>query len=79
MYDFLTTVLENASLDKVRSLLVGFLGDLMNGFNVYKKIKGIDSAADLYLYLLGNSKRTVYDLFLSTPTDKHNKEIYLQA
>ena len=72
-------MLENASLDKVISLQVGFLGDLMNGFNVYKKIKGINSTADLYLYLLRNSKRTVCDLFLSTPTDKHNKEIYLQA
>ena len=62
-------MLENASLDKVRSLQVGFLDDLMNGFNVYKKIKGVNSAADLYLHLLGNPKRTVYDLFLNTPTD----------
>ena len=69
LYDFLTTVLENASLDKVRSLQVGFLDDLMNGFNVYKKIKGVNSAVDLYLHLLGNPKRTVYDLFLNTPTD----------
>ena len=28
---------------------------------------------------MGNPKRTVYDLFLNTPTDKYNKEIYLQA
>ena len=51
----------------------------MNGFNVYKKIKGANRAKDLYLYLLGNPKRTVYDLFLNTPTDKYNKEMYLQA
>ena len=79
LYDFLTNVLENKSLDNVRLLQVRFLDDLMNGFNVYKKNKEANSAADLYLYLLGNSRRTVYDLFLNTPTDKSNKEIYLQA
>ena len=41
--------------------------------------KGANSATDLYLYLLGNPRRTVYDLFLNTPTDKYNKEIYLQV
>ena len=51
----------------------------MNGFNVYKKIKGANSATDFHLYLLGNPIRTVYHLFLNTPTDKHNKEIYLQV
>ena len=51
----------------------------MNGFNVYKKIKGANRAKGLYLYLLGNPKRTVYDLFLNTPTDKYNKEMYLQV
>ena len=29
--------------------------------------------------MLGNPRRTVCDLFLNTPTDKYNKEIYLQA
>ena len=28
---------------------------------------------------MGNPKRTVYDLFLNTPTDKYNKEIYLEV
>ena len=28
--------------------------------------------------MLGNSKKTVYDIFLKPPTDKYNKEIYLQ-
>ena len=79
LYDFLTNVLENKSLDNVRLLQVRFLDDLMNGFNVYKKNKEANSATDLYLYLLGNLRRTVYDLFLNTPTDKSNKEIYLQA
>ena len=78
-YDFLTGVLENTSLNYIRSLQGKFSDDLMNGFNVYKKIKGANSVTNLYLYLLGNPKRTVYDLFLNTPTDKYNKEIYLQA
>ena len=78
-YDFLTSVLENTSLNYIRSLQGKFLDDLMNGFNVYKKIKGANSVTNLYLYLLGNPKRTVYDLFLNTPTDKYNKEIYLQV
>ena len=56
-----------------------FLDNLMNGFNVYKEIKRANSATDLYLYLSGNLNRTVYDLFLKTPRDKYNKEIYLQA
>ena len=79
LYDFLTNVLENTNLNKVRLLQVGFLDDLMNGFNVYKKVKGANSAKDICLYLLGNPKTTVYDLFLNTPTEKYNKEIYLQA
>ena len=28
---------------------------------------------------MGKPRRTVCDLFLNTPTDKYNKEIYLQA
>ena len=51
----------------------------MNGFNIYKKIKGANKAAGLYLYLLVNLKRTVYNVFLNTPTDKYNKEMYLQT
>ena len=72
-------ILENRSLNHVRSLQVTFLDDLMNRFNVYKKIKAENSATNLYLYLLGNPNRTVYDLFLNTHTDKYNKEIYLQV
>ena len=74
VYYFLTNVFENTS-----SLQVTFLDGLMNGFNVYKKIKGTNSATDLYLYLLGNRNRTVYDLFLNIPTDKYNKETCLQV
>ena len=48
----------------------------MNGFNVYKKIKGENSTTDLYLYFLGNPGRTVYNLYLNIPTDKYTKEIY---
>ena len=56
----------------------------MNGFKVYKKFNKLDKelnykAEDLYLFLLANSKRTVNNVFLNTPTDKHNKEIYLQV
>ena len=72
LYDFLTNVLEKK--DNFKLLQVGFLDDLMNGFNVYKKIKEANSATDLYSCLLGNPRRTVYDLFLDTPTDKYNKK-----
>ena len=51
LYNFLTNVLENTSLkqNNVRLLQVGVLDDLMNGFNVYKKIKGANNATDLYI------------------------------
>ena len=56
----------------------------MNGFEVYKKFKKSKKkfdykAEDLYLLLLANQNRTVNNIFLNTPTDKHNKEINLQA
>ena len=79
LYDVLTTVLENTSLNNVRLLQVGILDDLMNISNVYKKIKNANNASDLYLYLLGNPRKTVYDIFLNSPTDKYNQKIYLQA
>ena len=70
--------------DNVKLLQVRFLNDLMNGFEVYKKFKKSKKildykAEDLYLFLLANQNRTVNNIFLNTPTDKHNKEIYLQA
>ena len=73
LYDFLNNVLENKSLDNVKLLQVGLLDDLVNGFTFYKKIKGANSATDLYLYLSGNRWKTVYGIFLDTPTDKYNK------
>ena len=73
LYDFLNNVLENKSLDNVKLLQVGLLDDLVNGFSFYKKIKGANSATDLYLYLSGNRWKTVYGIFLDTPTDKYNK------
>ena len=51
----------------------------MNGFKICRKIKGANNAADLYLSLSGNLRRTVYDLFLNTFAGRHNGEIYLQA
>ena len=72
------------SLDDVRLQQVEFLKDLMNGFKVYKKIKKPKkelsyNAKDFYLLFLGNQNKTVNDIFLNTPTDKHNQEIYWQA
>ena len=51
----------------------------MNGFEVYKKYKADYKTKDLYLILLRNSNKTVYDILFKKPTNKHNKEIYLQA
>ena len=53
----------------------------MNGFKIYKKFKKSKkhNAEDLYLFLLTNQNNTVDDIFLNTPTDNHNKEIYLPA
>ena len=79
LYHFLTTVLENESLDNIKLLQVGFLEDLMNGFQIFKNIKKLDkkyNAVKLYLMLLANQNKTFYGLFLKTPTDKH-KNIYL--
>ena len=56
----------------------------MNGFEVYKKIKKPKNelnykTENLYLILTGNTNKTVNNIFLNTPKDNHNKEIYLQA
>ena len=56
----------------------------MNGIEVYKKFKKSKKkldykAEDLYLFLLANQNKTVNNIFLNTPTDKHNKEVYLQV
>ena len=72
------------NLDEFKSQQIKFLKDLMNRFEVYKIIKNPKNqlnykAKNLYLTLLGNSNKTVNDIFLKKPTDKHNKEIYSQA
>ena len=77
-------MLKNKSLDYIKLLQVRFLKDLINGFEVSKKFKKSKKkldykAEDLYLFLLANQNRTVNNIFLNTLTDKHNKEIYLQA
>ena len=84
LYSFWINLLDNKSLDNVKLLQLGFLKDMMNGFKVYKRIikskkKSDYNAKDLYLFLLANKNRTVNNIFLDTPSDKHNKEIYLQA
>ena len=84
LYSFWINVLDNKRLDNVKLLQLGFLKDMMNGFKVYKRIikskkKSDYNAKDLYLFLLANKNRTVNNIFLDTPSDKHNKEIYLQA
>ena len=58
-----------------------FLEDLKNGFKIYKKFKKFGkkldyNASDLYLLLCANQKGTVDNLFLNTPTNKHDKETY---
>ena len=84
LYNFWIVVLENKSSENAKLLQVGFLKNLMNGFEVYKKFKKSKKkldykAEDLYLILLANQNRTVKNIFLNTPTDKHNKKLYLQA
>ena len=56
----------------------------MNGFELYKKIKKQKNklnykVEDLYLILLRNSKKTVYDIFFKNPKNKVTEEIYLQS
>ena len=85
LYNFWTNFLNNMiNLDEIKSQQIKFLKDLMNRFEVYKIIKNPKNqlnykAKNLYLTLLGNSNKTVNDIFLKKPTDKHNKEIYSQA
>ena len=84
LYNFWINVLDHKSSDKVKLQQVEFLKDLMNGFEVYKTIKKPKKelnykARYLYLLLIGNQNKTVNKIFLNTPTDKHNKEIFLQA
>ena len=84
LYEFWINVLNDKSLEKVKLQQAEFLKDLMNGFEVWKTIKKPKNelnykAKDFYLILLGNLNKTVNDIFLNTPADKHNKEIYLQA
>ena len=76
-------LLENTDYNEIASQQVNFLKDLMNGFEVYKSIKKLKGELNhdvgiLYLKLLGNSGKNVNYIFLKTPTDKHNEEIYLQ-
>ena len=84
LHKFWINLLDSINLDKVKLQQVEFLKDLMNGFEVYKIIKRPKNelnykAEDRFLLLLGNPNKNVNDIFLNTPTDKHNKEIYLQA
>ena len=72
------------NLDNVKLHQVKFLEDLMNEFRVYKKIDKAKNesdykAKDLYLILLGNTKKTVNDIPLKSPTDRYNEKIYLHA
>ena len=50
LYDFLTNVLKNKSLDNARLLQVRFLDDLINGFHVYKKLRK-QSAQQTFIYI----------------------------
>ena len=74
-------MLDHKSSYKVKLQQIKFLKDLINKFEVYKKFKKPKeyNAGHLYLLLLRNQKYTVNDIFLKTPTNKQNKQIYLQA
>ena len=69
LYDFRINLLfKNINLNNVKLQQINFLKDLINGFEVYKKIKKPKNelnykAEDLYLILLGNSNKTVNDIF----------------
>ena len=81
LYNFWITVLHNKSVNNVKLLQMKFLEDLKNGFKIYKKFKKFGkkldyNASDLYLLLCANQKGTVDNLFLNTPTNKHDKETY---
>ena len=85
LYNFCINLFYNKiNLDDFKLQQVEFLKDLMNGFEVYKKIKKPNeklnyNAENLYLLLLGNLNKTANDIFLNKPTDKHNKETYSQG
>ena len=77
-------MLNYADFNDIKLQQVKILKDLMNGFDVYKKIKKPKNesnykAKDLYLILSRNPNKTVNDIFLKKPTDKYNKEMYLQT
>ena len=80
-YDLL---LEIINLDDLKLQQINFLKDLMNGFQVYKKIEKLKNKSNhkaeiLYLKLLGNPNKTVDDIFLNRPTEQYNSKIYSQA
>ena len=84
LYNFWINLFNNMNLDNVKLQQLEFLKDFMNGFEVYKTIKKPKKelnykAEDLYLLLLGNKSKTINNIFFDTPTDKHNKNVYLQA
>ena len=85
LYNFWFNLLLNKiNLDDIKSQQIKFLKDLMNGFELYKKIKKQKNelnykVEDLYLILLRNSKKAVYDIFFKNPKNKVTEEIYLQS
>ena len=85
LYNFWFNLLLNKiNLDDIKSQQIKFSKDLMNGFELYKKIKKQKNelnykVEDLYLILLKNSKKAVYDIFFKNPKNKVTEEIYLQS
>ena len=59
LYVFLTNVLENKSLNKVRLLQLGFLDDLMNAFKVYKKLRE-QIAQQTFIYIFWKIQRELF-------------------
>ena len=82
---WINALLEYTNSNDIISRQVNFLKDLMNEFEVSKNItepknESNYKAGDLYLKLLGSPNKTIDDiLFLKTPIDQYNKEIYLKA
>ena len=59
LHDFLTNLLENKTLHNVDLLQVGFLDDLMNGFNIYKKLRE-QIIQQIFIYIFWEIRRGLF-------------------
>ena len=80
LYEFCYDLFEkNIYADNIKSEQIKFIRDLINGYKVHKRFERFVRVESLYLKLHANVDRTAHDIFLKNPTDKYNKNIYLQA